>query len=284
MKSHRYVTTIIYLYYILFFVLPFVVLPVNSELFEFNKMLFIYAIAILIGGMWILRCFQEKRFVIRKSPFDIPLALFLCSQIVSTLVSIDTHTSIFGYYGRFNGGLLSTFTYMFLYYAFISNLEINKKEIVRVLLGISIASSIGVVLWGIPGKFNHDLSCLLFTNKFDNTCWTAQFKPAERMFSTLGQPNWLGAYLAVNFFLSVFILFSSQTRRSRILGGVGVLFSYGGILLSRSRSSMASLIPGVILLCTFILILIFRKSHWISTFRKKVFIFGIGCVFSNFSF
>ncbi|PIV70734.1 hypothetical protein COW57_03620, partial [Candidatus Roizmanbacteria bacterium CG17_big_fil_post_rev_8_21_14_2_50_39_7] len=101
MKPIHYSSIIKYLYYILFFVLPFIVLPVNSELFEFNKMLFIYTIASLIFGIWLLRCLQVNKVLIKKTVFDIPLLLFLSSQIISTLLSIDQHTSFFGYYGRF---------------------------------------------------------------------------------------------------------------------------------------------------------------------------------------
>jgi len=276
MKTRHYINIIKYLYYILFFVLPFVVLPVNSELFEFNKMLFVYIIATLILGSWLLGCFQEKRFIIKRTAFDIPLGIFVLSQVMSTLFSIDQHTSFFGYYGRFNGGLLSTLTYILLYYGFVSNFEINKNKIVRTVFSISIVSSILIVLWGLPGKFGHDLSCLLFTSKFDNTCWTAQFRPAERMFSTLGQPNWFGAYLSITFFMSIFILFSSPSKKSKILGILGVLFSYLGILLSRSRSSMGSLVPGVVFLTFYFLILFLKKSDWISPLRKKFLLVVVG--------
>ncbi|MFH0772739.1 MAG: O-antigen ligase family protein, partial [bacterium] len=276
MNLGRLTNTIKYLYYILFFVLPFVVLPVTSELFEFNKMIVIYCMASLIFGVWLLRSFQEKRVIIRRTLFDIPLGVFVLSQIISTIFSIDQHTSFFGYYGRFNGGLLSTFVYIFLYYGFVSNIEVNKKGVVRTLFGISIISSILVVLWGLPGTFNHDLSCLLFTSKFDNTCWTAQFRPAERMFSTLGQPNWLGAYLAITFFMGLFILFTSQSRKIRVVGLTGVLFSYIGILLSRSRSSMGSLLPGATLFGIYFLILLLKKSNWISSLRKKTLIAILG--------
>lgn len=276
MKSFHYSTIIKYLYYILFFILPFVVLPVNSELFEFNKMLFIYTIASFILGVWLLRCLQENRISIRKTPFDIPLVLFLVSQIVSTLFSIDQHTSFFGYYGRFNGGLLSTIVYIFLYYGFVTHISENVHSVIRTIFKISLISSILVVLWGLPGKFNHDLSCLLFTSKFDNSCWTAQFRPAERMFSTLGQPNWFGAYLSITFFVGVFILMSSSRKRSMLLSVFGILFSYTGILLSRSRSSLVSLIPGALVFAVLFLFLLIKKHNWLTQFKKWAVLVSIG--------
>ena len=217
-----------------------------------------------------MRCLQEKRFVFKRSSFDIPIALFILSQIISTVFSIDQSTSFYGYYGRFNGGLLSTITYIFLYYGFIANVETQINKTIKNILGISLISSILVVLWGLPGTFNHDLSCLLFTSKFDNSCWTAQFRPAERMFSTLGQPNWLGSYLAITFFLGIFLLFTTRNIKIKILGGAGIVFSYLGILLSRSRSSMISLAPGFIFIALYLFFISMKKSHWMTSIQKQI--------------
>jgi len=274
MKQSFYGMAIKYLYYILFFVVPFVVFPFNSELFEFNKMLFIYTIASLILGAWMLRSFQEGKFFIRKSPLDIPLIFFLLSQVVSTLFSIDQHTSFFGYYGRFNGGLLSTLTYIFLYYAFISNVRSEGENSIRKILIISSLSSILVVLWGLPGTFNHDLSCLLFTSKFDNSCWTAQFRPAERMFSTLGQPNWLGAYLSITFFSSLYLFLTEKKEKIMLLSVLSMLFSFTGILLSRSRSSLGSIVPGTFLFGLYYLWIVIKKKNVFSPLQIRAAIGG----------
>lgn len=276
MKQSFYETAIKYLYYILFFITPFAVFPFNSELFEFNKMLLIYTISILILGLWILRSMQEGRIYIRKTPLDIPFVLFLVSQALSTLFSIDRHTSFFGYYGRFNGGLLSTMTFIFLFYAYLSNIHTHADIGIRRLLTISGIVSILVVLWGLPGTFNHDLSCLLFTSKFDNSCWTAQFKPAERMFSTLGQPNWLGSYLAITLFTSVYLLLTTDKRMMRFLATFSMIFSYAGLLLSRSRSALGSLVPGFILIGLYFLWVRFSEKKFPFEKSLRFLLAGLG--------
>ena len=32
-------------------------------------------------------------------------------------------------------------------------------------------------------KYGYDLSCFIFTGQFNNSCWTDQFRPSERIFS-----------------------------------------------------------------------------------------------------
>ena len=138
----------------------------------------------------------QKRVFIQKTPLDIPLGLFLLAHILSTIFSIDTHISLWGYYSRFNGGLLSMLSYIFLYYALVSNFG-AKVAVVKRLLFISLATATLVAAWGLPSHFGYDPTCLLFRGTFDVSCWTEAFQPKIRIFSTLGQPNWLAAYLSI---------------------------------------------------------------------------------------
>lgn len=194
------------LFYGLFFLVPLAMHPKTNELFEFNKMWVVFYFSLLIFFLWTTKMILLKRIEIRRTPFDIPLLLFLLSQIISTIFSIDHHTSFWGYYTRFNGGLLSTISYIFLYYAFASNFLKRDKDdennISYKMLFASFLSGIAVALWGLPSHFGKDPTCLVFRGTFDVSCWTDAFQPKIRMFSTLGQPNWLAAFLAILLFVS----------------------------------------------------------------------------------
>lgn len=161
------------------------------------------------------------KLVFKRTPLDIPIALFLLSQILSTIFSMDPYVSFWGYYTRFNGGLLSLISYIFLYYAFASNLteKIKTNKPVHAknlevfgeseeyqdmrsspsykLLIVSLLSGLAVAMWGFPSRFGNDLTCLVFRGTFDVSCWTDAFQPTVRLFSTLGQPNWLAAYFSI---------------------------------------------------------------------------------------
>ncbi len=204
------------LYFAIIFITPLMMAPFTSELFEFNKLIFIYFISVGVLFFWVLKMILSKKIIVKKTPFDIPILIFLASQILSTFFSIDRRTSFYGYYGRFNGGLLSIISYAILYFGFVSNfatLAETTRRVVSTTLIISLISSLLVILWGIPGKLGKDLSCLIFLGQFNNNCWTDQFRPAERMFSTLGQPNWLGAYLAINFFIALYFYSKKNTKK-----------------------------------------------------------------------
>ncbi|KKS80679.1 MAG: hypothetical protein UV54_C0001G0029 [Candidatus Beckwithbacteria bacterium GW2011_GWA2_43_10] len=164
-------------FYSLFIIVPLILTPYNYELFEFNKMLTVYFLTIIISAAWISKMIIQKKILFSKTPFDIPLLLFLLSQILSTIFSLDRHTSVWGYYSRFHGGLLSTISYIILYYAFISN-QISVKKSLKVILSTAVIVS----LYGIAEHFG-----------IDKHVWVQDVQ--SRIFSTLGQPNWLAAYL-----------------------------------------------------------------------------------------
>jgi putative inorganic carbon (HCO3(-)) transporter len=194
-------------FYTLFFLVPLLIYPKTFELFEFNKMWFVFAMALVIFFLWAVKTILLGKLQIRRTPLDIPILLFVASQIIATIFSLDPYVSFWGYYSRFNGGILSTLTYVFLYYAFastmISHEEGEQKKASFKLLFISLLSGFVVALWGFPSHFGYDPTCFVFRGSFDVSCWTEQFQPKVRIFSTLGQPNWLAAYLGILLPLSI---------------------------------------------------------------------------------
>lgn len=278
----------------------------TSELFEFNKMVFIYILTVSIVFVWILKMILHRSIILKKTFLDIPVLLFLIVIGCSTFFSIDVHTSLFGYYGRFNGGVFSLLSYILLFYAFVSNISFQD---LHKLLKVSIVSSVVVLLWGLPGRFGHDLSCFLFMGQWNNSCWTNQFHPEVRMFSTLGQPNWLGAYLAIHLCFGMFFLMKSSRPQSSdsnikqkgyvnkkitassiqwntVLWYFYVLAVFIGILWTRSRSSLiAALIAiGGIVFLWFVSIykqntlhfLVKKSILWLCIVMIPLFIFKTG--------
>lgn len=266
-------------YYLLFLITPLLMYSKTSELFEFNKMLFIYFISIVVSGLFIIDRILHKRNAMPNTIIVGVYLIFLASQLVSTITSIDVHTSLFGYYGRFNGGLVSIISYMVLFYVFINTFD--RESLIK-LLKFSLVSSVIVILWGIPGKFGHDLSCYLFTHDFSNSCWSDQFRPSERMFSTLGQPNWLGSYLAIHFFIGMYFWWNTliahpfKTLKSfsfqkliLLIPTVYLVLNFVAVLFTRSRSSVGAVILGLI--GFFVILYMMRKKEVVAAKQYLIF-------------
>ena len=162
-----------FLFAFLIFLIPLVLWPFTSEVFEFNKMVLTYMLTTLIVGVWTIRCIIERKFIFRRTILDIPLSIFITSQVISTVLSIDPQTSFLGYYSRFNGGLLSTICYSLFYWAFVSNFELKETlDLIKVWL----ASGVVVSIYAVLEHFG-----------IDKNVWVQDVQ--SRVFSTLGQPN-----------------------------------------------------------------------------------------------
>jgi putative inorganic carbon (hco3(-)) transporter len=232
-------SVISFLFHALFFFTPLLLWPRLSEVFEFPKMLFVYGTTTLITATWLLKQVKQKRFILKRTPLDIPILLFLLFQILATVFSIDPYTSIWGYYSRFHGGLASTISYLLLFYIFISTT--SKKDEVKSYLNTLLLSSGLISVYAILERLG-----------IDKNLWVQDVQ--NRVFSTLGQPNWLSAYLVAILPLPIFLFKEKRQFKYLILTSIILL----SILFTKSRSGLAA--TGVTLLLTF--------SYLSYTYRK----------------
>lgn len=212
------------------------------------------------------------------------LGIFLSTQILSFIFSIDKYVSFYGYYTRLNGGLLSL---IFFFLLFIALSSVWEKKFILKTLKISVFTSLAVSTIGILSKFNIDLVCFTLVQNIQNTCWTNQFRPSERIFSTLGQPNWLAAYLVVNTIFALFFFFRSKKINlvylavftinitavvfTRSTSGILSLFAslsiFSFLLLSKKQASLKK-IAAFLSLSALVVMIFIDKSYFISRLKN----------------
>ena len=265
------------LFTILLFLVPLIFFKTTSELFEFNKIVTLYIFTILITSAWLVKSIKLKKIIFRRTFLDWPLVIFLVTLLVSSIFSIDVRTSIFGYYSRFNGGLLSMFSYALLYWAYVSNMDktTTKKSIIYLLISTTIASILATF-----EHFNFSATCGLMGLGFNNSCWVQDVQ--NRVFSTFGQPNWLAAtivslipittgltlikkgesikknklYLLIFFTLILFVTLLFTKSRSGILGFLisDIIFS-GLIIFNYKKEFIKNLITVNIIFVVFTILI-----------------------------
>ncbi len=185
----------------------------NTELFEVPKMFIVYLSAVLLLTLTSLKFILSGKLEIPKSLVFYSLAAFVAIQVASTFTSIDKFTSVFGYPTRLNGGLLSSFAYLIIFTSALINLNFQKAQ--KLLLAM-IASAFAVALWGIPRHFGAEPNCLILTRRLNATCWQKEFDPTVRIFSTLGQPNWLASFIVLVLPFAAALLIATK-KGSRLL-------------------------------------------------------------------
>lgn len=243
----------------LFLLLPLVFTSVNEELFEFNKMLVVYAVALVLVCCWISKIILTKTFSWKRSALDIPLVLFVISQFLSTIFSMHPRTSLFGYYTRFNGGFFSVMAYTSIYWMWI---QLTKPKDVGKYIRMLLIGGVIAALFAFPEHFGHSISCLMFTShsdpvkgfvigNFDVSCWVQDVQ--SRIFGSFGQPNWLAAYMIMLMPIALTQLFVRIKARSILedthqqelrgkLTTLATLALFAAVLIfTQSRSGVAAL-------------------------------------------
>lgn len=230
-----------YSFYLLFFLTPLFWSSLNHELFEYNKMILVYAFTTIIVGAWILKMINSRTLLFIRTPLDIPLFLFLGANILSTVFSIDPHTSIWGYYSRANGGLLSIISYILLYFAFVSNMSFEQ---VKTTLKFGLVSGFIISLYGIFEHFGVSPSCVILRGEFNASCWIQVVQ--DRVFATLGQPNWLAAYLAMLIFPALYFLLTATSKSQTIIYYLLLITYYLAFTFTYSRGPTLGLLGGIV--------------------------------------
>src|SRR3972149_4737418 len=160
---------IFFLFRVLVFFVPIVLYKYTSELFEFNKIVLVYVLTVAIISAWTAKMLLQRKIIFRRTILDIPLALFLLSQFISSLISFDVRTSFLGYYSRFNGGFIPTLSFALLFWAWVSNMDAKKT---LSALKFLLVSALLVSVYGVLQRFG-----------IDKDQWVQDV--VERVFSTL---------------------------------------------------------------------------------------------------
>jgi len=181
------------------------------------KLLVARALVLLLLLLFVTRIAISGQVTIKRTPLDLPLLAFVASAVLSTVVAENQNVAIFGTYGRYDG-LLTLLTYVALFWLVVQTLHSTAEA--RSLLRVLLASGYVVAIIAILQSVN-------------DTVRQGEVVPA---FGSLGNPNVLGAFLAMVFALACRELVAAHLISTRILT-INVLAIVGlALLLSFSRS------------------------------------------------
>jgi len=229
-------------------------------------MYFVYSLTIFIIFFHLLNWLRGKTVLFSKNKLTIPLLIFFSSQLVSTFFSVNVHTSIFGYYSRLNGGLLSLFCYLILF--FVLSVYLNDKLKQKIIFS-SLISAFLISIYAILEHFG-----------IDKNLWVQDVQ--SRVFSTLGQPNWLAAYLCILLPFSIDQIFKSKSKSLYfVISNLSFVIFYVALLFTKSKSGLAA---GAISIATYLIIYTFKNHQSLKKHNyAKVAIIAILFIILSFS-
>lgn len=211
-----------FLFSTLVFLVPIIFTYNTNELYEFPKMFFVY-----ILGFTIITLFVVNR-VLNAKPIKFPpmLVLFyVLGNILSAIFSKYLYTAVWGYYTRFNGGLISAFIFFGLFIVAINEF---KKEDLENLFKIFLVTLVPISMYGIFQHFG------LFG--VDSNV---------RVYSTFGQPNWLASYIGMLLPLTFYYYLKEDLE---LFWFVVFVLGFSSMWFTYSMSGLLGFILGIIVL------------------------------------
>jgi len=224
-------------------------------------MIFIYLVTILLIALKLSQVVTTGTGPKLKRPtrLNLTILFFLVLNLLATLFSTHPYTSIFGYYTRFNSGLLSLGCYLAIYHAFRVELQKSGRPFLKKCLALLIiaATLVSVYAWG--QHFG-----------LDKGMWVQDSQ--ARAFSTLGQPNWLASFLLL--ILPIILAGYLQTTKGALLNLHFLLFTlcFGAFWFTYSRAGLVGL------LCSTLLLLVLTPRTVLKRHRKKLAFLALLCL------
>jgi O-antigen ligase len=200
------------------FILPLAYWWDTYDHYVLPKLLVARTLVIGLLLLFVARALVTRSLEIKRTPLDLPWAVFLASAIVSTILATNSNVAVFGIYSRYDG-LLTILSYAALFWLSIQAL--SGPEEARVLLRVLLASGYVVAAIAmIQSVANYQAQMLIV--------------PA---YGTLGNSNVLGAFLAMLCPLAYGELIQARTWSARILAMNALVVLSTALLLSLSRSA-----------------------------------------------
>jgi tetratricopeptide (TPR) repeat protein len=113
--------------YSLVFLMPLFFLGFTFEAFEFNKQfLLLFLVSLGLFAWFAKMVLIDKEIRFKRTPLDLPILAFLGVAVLSYIFSVDKGSSLFGFYGRFSGGLIGLLSCGFLYFLITNNVGLRE--------------------------------------------------------------------------------------------------------------------------------------------------------------
>ncbi len=171
--------------------------------------------------------------------------LFFLAFIIATIFSIDPYNSFWGSYWRQQG----LFTYLhYLFFFLILAININSREKIEKIINFVLLASLLVSLYGILQWLG-----------IDNFPWQKPVPAGGRVFSTFGQPVFLGNYLVLVIFLTFYRVFISKEAIFRFFYLILLLTQLLCLLFTLTRGAWLGFMFGIIFIL-FLYYYIYRKN------------------------
>lgn len=204
-SGERYIDQLIVMMLaLLLFLLPLIFTTTTCALFEPVKLTLLRTVTVICLGLIVIKSVLfPSSFRADRTVFDLPLFFLALAGLLITAASPVFHTSLWGDLYRYEG-YITWLNYLFLFYLASRIVQTEQKE--RLLILAFISALAFVSIYGL----------VQFCG-FDFIPWNPALVELDRVFSTFGNPVFLGAFLTLAVPVSVGFLYRQKLKMLHFL-------------------------------------------------------------------
>ncbi len=222
--------------------------PINDDFFSFYKMAWLLLMSFGLSFAFLAYVFKHE---IVKTYFYIPIIIYSCFAVLSTVFSEYYEAALLGFPDRYEN------IFVLLSYILITVVALNltdNRDSLRIILGALFISAFILGVHGILQFLGIELlqtapgRLFSIPSEVRDIIRMSFRYSSGRVYSTMYNPNYVGSYGAMLVILTLGFYINPRDKKSLyILGPLSVLmFAY--LLGSQSRAGMVGFVIGVFML------------------------------------
>lgn len=170
--------------------------------FSLSKATIIRILTLIISGLFITKLLLNKNSFYVRTSVDLPIITYLLCTLAAVINSINIYVSFVGSYGRYEG-FITILNYALLF--FLAVQIITTYESRRRVMMASVISALAMAIYGIIQRLN-----------LDPYEWGGVITN-ERIIATIGQPNFLAAYIAMAILFGFGLILSMDGNKAQFI-------------------------------------------------------------------
>lgn len=219
------------------FIVPVIFFTRTNDVFEINKMFVFRFFTFYSVALWLMIFIIDKRIILKRTGLDFPVAGFLLASIITTIITKNRTVSIYGVYEDFEG-IITIVNYILFFYL-ATNFIKTKNDVFKYIYVIVGATFI-ISLYGLAQNLGWDF-----------VRWNPETYSPERFFSTLGNPNFLAAYLVESIPVIFILFFITHKIYKKFFILTALILAIVILFLTKSRAGFLSFLVTVIFILVY---------------------------------
>jgi len=224
---------------------PVIFDPHTGDVYNLPKYTLVAVAALALAGLWVVAAVHRRRLPLWRNGLQWLVGGIVVWTAVSAFAGVDTHVGLLGNYGSYDGLFLAAALGVVM---MVTAEAFDVNDVRKVLAALAFAGGGVVLYYGLVQLHDAEFHG---SKPWDFIQYhTSSF--TGNIFSTFGNPNHLGGYLAMIFPVVVVLGLGAKRWYWRVAGGVVGVVLIVEVVRTVARGAWVAVVVAVLVLAAFV--------------------------------